>query len=44
MLKEKTHSGVIWNDVLEFEIAESILRTKTLDAAFWRYLKRCFGS
>ena len=35
----------IWNDVLGLGAAEKSLNIiRTLNGAFWRYLKRCFGS
>ena len=36
------HSDAIWNDALEVWTAEK--KMGTLNGAFWRYLKRCFGS
>ena len=33
------HSDAIWNDVLEVGIAESSLKARTLNGAFWRFSK-----
>ena len=38
------HSNGILNDVLGGGTAENILKSRTLNGAFLRYLKRCFGS
>ena len=38
------HSDAIWNNVIEVGTAEKILKARTLNGAFWHYLKRCFGS
>ena len=38
------HSTAIWNDVLEVGTAKKILKTRSLNVAFLRNLKRCFGS
>ena len=38
------HSDAIWNGVLKVGTAEKKSKAKTQNAAFWRYLKRCFGS
>ena len=38
------HSNGILNNVLGGETVEKLLKSKTLNGALLRYLKRCFGS
>ena len=38
------HSDAIRNDVHEVETAETILKARTQNGAFWRYLKQILGS
>jgi len=38
------HSDAIWNDVLEFGNAKKILKARTQNGAFWRYLKHYLES
>jgi len=37
------HSAAIWNDVLKVKTAENILKARTLNGAFCRYLKQFLG-
>jgi len=37
-------SDSIWNDGLEVKTAEKKMKSRTINGAFWRNLKRWFGS
>ena len=38
------HSDSIWNDVLEIGNGKKVLKARTQNGAFWRYLKQFLGS
>ena len=42
--RQMGHFNTICNDVLEVETGKKKMKARTLNCAFWRNLKQCFGS